>query len=576
MNNFKKALCLLLALVLLLCAAGCNSKKNSTGKKKKNSSKGAASEISSEVSSENSTAIDDEDWEDPVDDDDDREIEDPEEEEAFLEANLKLNNASTPLQSSFLGFNAVYHAYTFRSDKYHRQHSERTAQAELDAAKKSGIHIARTYFDSQMLWDAARKKLDYDSDSMQALYSWCGELKKRDIDVLVNYWYAFREIYGEYFGADHANKKNTYLTGLKPESIYVEGDVPKTIDNFANLMVELVRQLQARGYTNARYLSLSTEPGFTAYEYNGITDPAKLAEIYAKEYLAYANVVNAKLKTAGLRNAVTIMGPNEGATTTNGGYMMKAVYNLDKEGATDLYSSHSYCNNIDILNDNFDYWDEDIKLKLQNFGGGKDKFVFDEYNYGQGNALTWRRNNPYFGTQIALQQMAVLQNGLKSSFMWTLFDQKWPDSNSNNTSDSWENGVHCWGLLPNYIVDSQPHPGFYAFQLIANYLGQSGSKIYGCNYGSAAGQSIYCVMSETPDGSVGVALVNANADRAAVTVNFEKALGKTLYRHEFDPAVILKNESNNILPVSAKISNCKTGFEDILPAYGVTVYTTQK
>ena len=220
MNHFKKALCLLLALVLLLCAAGCNSKKNNTGKKKKNSSKSATAEISSEVSSEDSTAIDDEDWEDPVDDDDDEEIEDPEE-EVFLEANLKLNNASTPLQSSFLGFNAVYHAYTFRSDKYHRQHSERTAQAELDAAKKSGIHIARTYVDSQMLWDAARKKLDYDSDSMQALYRWCGELKKRDIDVLVNYWYAFREIYGEYFGADHANKKNTYLTGLKPESIYV-------------------------------------------------------------------------------------------------------------------------------------------------------------------------------------------------------------------------------------------------------------------------------------------------------------------------------------------------------------------
>ena len=499
----------------------------------------------------------------------------------YNSAEFTLKNGSTPVQKNFLGFNAIYHAYTFRSDSYDRVHTERSAKAELDAVKKSGISTARTQYDSTFAWDEHNKSWDFKSEEMKALYRWCNELKDRGIEVHLSYWHAFRELFDKYPEADHKNKKEPYVystTGTKNKVFYVEGDSEKTFDNFATFINATIENLYANGCTNVKYLSLSTEPGFAYYE-NEKLSAEETAEIYAKNYLAFSNPVHKKLKENGNRNKVTIVGPMEGARTTPNGYMSKAVAKLDTEGAIDLYSSHSYYTGDDLLGDSYPFFSDDIKLKIDGLKGGKDKYIYDEYGvfhsgYSQG--ASWRRENGKYGTHIALQQIASLNIGIKGSYMWTLIDQQWPNNITTNTTDYFEDGVHQWGLLPNYQVNNVPYPGFYAFQLMANYIGVSGAEVYGVDYTNAEFTGIYATMVKLPDGNLGIAVANTNYTEAAVKFNFEKAIKKTLYRHQFNPEKVYCSSDADLIPASAKITHCKDQFVDVVPAFGVTVYTSVK
>ena len=584
MNNLIKIISLLLCFSIIIALTGCQ----------KQGDENTSSLQSEETSSENpndqedqtSSDTEDESTEDTIDDwqEDDFDFDEDFDEDFGLSfyssGEVTLKNGSDPIQNDFLGFNAVYHAYTFRDDAYGRGHTERSAKAELDAVKKSGISVARTYYEYNSAWDAHNKTWDFESTDMQALYRWCLELKDRDIEVHLSYWYAFKDLFDKYLTSDNKNKKDAYVyaDGNKAKPFYVDGDVEKTMENFAVFINATLEHLYANGCTNVKYLSLSTEPGFV-YLGEGKATPEEAAELYAKDFLLYSNAVHKELKKSGLREKVKIVGPNEGARTTPYGYMSKAVCKMDTEGAIDYYSSHSYSTADNLIGDSYSFWDEDIKLKLDGLKCGKDNYIFDEYGvfhsgYSQG--ANWRREQGQYGTQIALQQIASLNNGIRGSYMWTLMDQQWPDNITTNITDYFEDGVHQWGLLPNFQINNLPHPGFYAFQLMANYIGVSGAEVYAVDYSKADSTGIYSTMVKYPDGNVGVAVINMNYAAAAVKVNFEKSVDKTLYRHQFDPDKVQRSVSADIIPASAKITNCKTGFVDVVPALGLTVYTSVK
>jgi hypothetical protein len=596
MNKYIKIISLLLCIAIAFSMVGC--KKKQQENVSSNQSDLTESEANGDTTEEDiedeDTAFDD--WEsiypdddfdeeDTFDQTDDEDYEDEEYDDDFgfgiyNSAEITLKNASAPIQKDFLGFNAIYHAYTFRDDSYNRVHTERSALAELEAVQKSGISVARTYYDYTLAWDGPNKSWNFESADMQALYRWCLELKARNIDVHLSYWSAFKELFDKYLTSDNKNKKDAYVyaAGSKVKAFYVEGNVEKTLENFATFINATLENLYAKGCTNVKYLSLSTEPGF-GYLGDGKATPEQAAELYAKDFLSYSNAVHRKLKASGLRSKVKIIGPNEGARTTPYGYMSKAVCNLDTEGAIDYYSSHSYSTADNLIGDSYAFWDEDIKLKLSGLKCGKDNYIFDEYGvfhsgYSQG--ANWRREQGQYGTQIALQQIATLNNGIRGSYMWTLVDQQWPDNITTNITDYFDDGVHQWGLLPNFQINNVPYPGFYAFQLMANYLGVSGAEVYDVDYSLADSTGVYSAMVKLPDGNESVAVINMNYTAAAVKVNFEKSIGKTLYRHEFNPDEIIPTADATIIPPSAKITNCKKSFVDVLPALGLTVYTTKK
>lgn len=589
MLRLKNIISILLALCMMFSVIGCNetdtvSKDNNSSKSEETLTDTPSTDEPAE-SEENSSEEEEQEPENQEDFEfeDDFFAEDYDEDFSlgfYSSGEVTLKNASDPIQKDFLGFNAIYHAYTFRDDAYNRVHTERSAKAELDAVKKSGISIARTHYDYVSAWDEHNKCWNFESDDMKALYRWCLELKERDIEVHLNYWYAYKELFDKYLTSDNVNKKDAYVyaEGSKVAAFYVEGDREKTLDNFANFINATMENLYAKGCTNVKYLSLSTEPGF-GYLGEGKATPEEAAELYAKDFLSYSNAVHRKLVESGLRSKLKIIGPNEGARTTPYGYMSKAVCKLDTEGAIDYYSSHSYSTADNLIGDSYSFWDEDIKLKLEGLKCGKDNYIYDEYGVfhsGYSEGANWRREKGHYGTQIALQQIATLNNGIRGSYMWTLVDQQWPDNITTNRTDYFEDGVHQWGLLPNFQVNNVPYPGFYAFQLMANYLGVSGAEVYAVDYSKADATGIYSAMVKLPDGNVSVAVINMNYTAAAVKVNFEKSIGKTLYRHQFNPDEVYQTAAADIIPASAKITNCKTTFVDVIPALGLTVYTSKK
>lgn len=570
MTKLKNLLCLILSLVLLISLTACVEQKPQKDNPSSDISSTPTDVDDNLESDDTSSDSDENDSEDLFIDDESADNQGP---GLYYSAEITLKNGSTPIQKDFLGFNAIYHAYTFRNDNLDRVHNDRSAKAELDAVKKSGISVARTYFDYKSAWDNHKKEWNFESEDMQAFYLWCSELQNRDIQVHLSYWSAFSELFDKYLSFDDTS--NIYKEGSKPDAFYVDGDETKTLDNFATFIDNLLKTFKAKGLNNATYLSLSTEPGFVYRENDKLTAD-QTAEIAATEFLKYSNAVHNKLKASGMRESVTIVGPNEGAGTTPPGYMAKAVSRMDTLGAVDLYSSHNYNRPGDMLGDGYTFWNEDIKLKLDGIKGGADKYVYDEYGIilrDNNEAMTARKTNPFFGTQLALQQVASLNNGIRGSYLWTLMDQQWPNNTTVNT-DGFVDGVHNHGILPNFQINNIPHPGFYAFQLMANFIGQSGAEVYDVDYSKAEYSSVYATMVKLPNGDLGIAVVNANQLAANVKLNFEKSLGVTLYRHEYDPIKVSPTADAEIIPPSAKITNAGKTFCDVVPALGLIVYTT--
>lgn len=578
-TNFKKLIALLLALAMLLTAfSGCNGKKS--GSKKNSSEKKANTAVTSDLSSGGNTSSDlnDEDWEDPEDAGAEDDFDDPEEEEAIF-SNIMLHN-KTAVQQNFLGFNAVYHAYAYRKDQYGRTFTEKMAAEETARAARSGIHIARTYYDMDMAWDSKTQRFDFESEKMQGFYRFCLEMKKYNISVLVNHWYISQIAHWVYVHGQPdingmPNVDSNGKTKCHP-AVYVEGDQQATYDKFAEFMVETVKALKMHGCSNANYISALTEPGI--YWDDDWGDIYKEGKEYAvkisNQTAEINNILNRHLRQAGLRGSVTIQGPNISGTAVEKHLTVPYMQNYLKKlepGAVDLISAHRYHGN-EMTADNYELWDE--WLNENESGFSLKNFIYDEYNCDpSGGNVVENRNNAFNGIQIALGNIAMLNHGVQGSFLWSLFDQQWPDSQSTNYE--FYDGVHLTGTAPTLLSSSIVYPSYYSFALTANLVGQLGSSVYAGDDKNTNG--VYAAMTVGKDGSVNILVVNTNVVEAYLTLDFEKTIGgKTMYRHVYKAAEIVPSANTELLPPDLRITTVKQKLKDAVPPYSVVVYTTQQ
>lgn len=578
-TNFKKLIALLLALAMLLTAfSGCNGKKS--GSKKNSSKKKANTAVTSDLSSGGNTSSDlnDEDWEDPEDAGAEDDFDDPEEEEAIF-SNIMLHN-KTAVQQNFLGFNAIYHAYAYRKDQYGRTFNEKMAAEETARAARSGIHIVRTYYDMDMAWDSKTQSFDFESEKMQGFYRFCLEMKKYNISVLVNHWYISQIAHWVYVHGQPdingmPNVDSNGKTKCHP-AVYVEGDQQATYDKFAEFMVETVKALKMHGCSNANYISALTEPGI--YWDDDWGDIYKEGKEYAvkisNQTAEINNILNRHLRQAGLRSSVIIQGPNISGTAVEKHLTVPYMQNYLKKlepGTVDLISAHRYHGN-EMIADNYELWDE--WLNENESGFSLKNFIYDEYNSDpSGGNLVKNRNNAFNGIQIALGNIAMLNHGVQGSFLWSLFDQQWPDSQSTNYE--FDDGVHLTGTAPTLLSSSIVYPSYYSFALTANLVGQLGSSVYAGDDKNTDG--VYAAMTVGKDGSVNILVVNTNTDQAYLTLDFEKTIGgKTMYRHVYKAAEIVPSANTELLPPDLRITNVKQKLKDAVPPYSVVVYTTQQ
>lgn len=198
-------------------------------------------------------------------------------------------------------------------------------------------------------------------------------------------------------------------------------------------------------------------------------------------------------------------------------------------------------------------------------GDDNDKpYCFDEYNvtYDKG---YFRKSH---GADLVGAAIALMNAGVRSSMVWTVFDQQWPNDHSNNP-DNFVDGEHRHGVMPTLRQSNKPYSSYYAFTLLSRYIGGKGTKVYR----GEGGNNTHTTMAVMPDGNVTIIISNVKSESEAFTIELEEALGKKLYRHSFDPEKVVLEERPTILPVDGEFEVGNTISDKIAP-YGVIVYTT--
>ncbi len=204
-----------------------------------------------------------------------------------------------------------------------------------------------------------------------------------------------------------------------------------------------------------------------------------------------------------------------------------------------------------------------IRILPQNLKGN---YWHDEYN------VTFdEKSDPEHGVWMSLGQVAQMNGGGKCSFMWTLFDQQWPN-NHTNSPDAFEDGVHIHGIAPVLTKSLVPHPTYYSWGLVSRYTGGEGTRCY--EGVCLSPEKVAMNINELPDGNYTITVVNYGRTEQDIELKFNTYFDRTFNRHLYDSATI-KPDERAILPGIDKVfENVCDTICDTLPPMSVAVYTT--
>ena len=200
-----------------------------------------------------------------------------------------------------------------------------------------------------------------------------------------------------------------------------------------------------------------------------------------------------------------------------------------------------------------------------------DEFWFDEYNTSNRSSTLANYEHPRHGTDIGAIRTALLNSGIQSSLMWTLFDQQWPNNHTEAPIHQYFDGDHRFGVMPVLTRTLVPYPAYYATQITGYVDGDVGTKAY---EGVGVGD-VTLSMTKSPDGNVTVLVVNDTAESTEITIDFEESIGKKLYRYLYDPATVLPDENATPIPTDKTFENVEATLTDTLPPYSVVAYTSK-
>lgn len=220
-------------------------------------------------------------------------------------------------------------------------------------------------------------------------------------------------------------------------------------------------------------------------------------------------------------------------------------------------------------NSSYDAWCSWIKTYLKYLDDG-DTFWFDEYNT-IGRGVFEDYDHPKHGTEIAMARIAFMNMGLQSSLMWTLFDQQWPNNHTMAPKNRFIDGDHRFGIMPLLTRSLTPYPAYYALQITGYAGGSEGTVIY---KGIGDGE-VNLSMTEAPDKTVTVLVVNDDPKEAEITVTAERPFNCDLYRYLYDPAAIIPDEKATPIPSDKTFKNVGECFTDVIPPYSVVAYTSK-
>ena len=504
-----------------------------------------------------------------------------EEDDIYYEELTIKNSASSP--SYFRGINFIHQMASYYTDSFGRLYTDKQRQYELELMENMGVKMIRAFYGSSLTYNPQTGEQDFNSQGMKEFISALKAMDSIDIEVGVTAIWQMKDL------VDNKESNVTSRFSLGAPGIVVKDDWNATLKNYRNFIKNTVLTLKANGVNNMGYFFAYTECNNTFND--GLNIKGEKAENfrddreYEKLYPLYDDLITALdggLKDAGLRNSYKIVGPCDNWRADDGSEPESLLVKYTVENLADkvdIIGSHNgydraneYVNDMyyEIPPENLTYPMEQAK-KI-----GKEYWV-DEYNvaatrYGY-EAVRLANKNPWKGVALGAMVNSVMNMGdVSNMFLWTLWDEQWPDNTESDVDGEFDNGVQICGYLNCLFETQTPLYPWYALSLLTRYVGEG--NVYPCE---GPGYVVYASAIKRNDGETTVVVTNYDVMEANVKINFEKSMGgKNFYRYIYDANTIKPVSGYEMIAADAVAKNVTTGFYDEIPSGSVVIYTTEK
>ena len=224
---------------------------------------------------------------------------------------------------------------------------------------------------------------------------------------------------------------------------------------------------------------------------------------------------------------------------------------------------------MQYLTDNYyDFWCKDVRDKIKLLGNGVPLW-YDEYNCLH-KALNGYYTDPMHGVRYAMGTIALMNAGVENALVWSVADQQWPNNHTNN-NDSFTDGVQHCGVIPMLNKTLVPRPSFYAIQMLANFFGGKGTKVYAEQSGATR---LHSVLTEQPDGNITVAVVSMREKQTKFSLDIGAEEKRTLYRYVYNSKEIVPDEMAEMLASDKFIKVQGSVISDTILPNSILIYTT--
>ncbi|HEX2950922.1 MAG TPA: hypothetical protein VHV83_15370 [Armatimonadota bacterium] len=278
-------------------------------------------------------------------------------------------------------------------------------------------------------WEAEYGKRTPDTEGMRRLCETLDIYKQAGADIQLHEWgYTFPE-----------------WCRAKERTIH-----PEERRHFTDSFADMVKYLRDdRGFSNIKYVTIYNEPNWGGVSW--------------EDYAAVYRSLDASLKSAGLREQVAVLGPDEANERK---WLPKAVSELND--AMDCYEVHNYTCDTGSEFGSF------IGVRVLDLPASRSKtmvpprkrLVISEFGMCDGMS-TWENpnvNSYKYGMFLADSAIAAANAGVSGMLVWCLMDVDF-------------GGDLKWGLWKSKSEGWEPRPGYYAWSLITRYT-ERDSMVY--------------------------------------------------------------------------------------------------
>jgi alpha-galactosidase len=361
-------------------------------------------------------------------------------------------------------------------------------------------------------WESEKGKITTDSEGMRDLKSTIAFYKEVGSDIALTEW---------------GYELPAWTKSIK------QIPSPEMRLAFAQSWAALLKYLRIDcGFTNLKYVILYNEPNSLDWE----------------GYSAVYRALDKSLKDAGLRQNISIIGPDEACSNW---LLPKAVQQLDD--VIDYYDAHNYISNSGRESQ---FWVKpriDIMPKIAGSKSVPARKRFLVMEFGMSNDMSaWAtpHNDSYkYGMFLADSAITSCNEGVSGMAMWCLMDTDY--------------GTRMkWGLWKFLDEGWTPRPGFYAWSLLTRYI-ELGSSV---NALTSNAQNVASVAFRAPDNGKWTLL---SANRANIKVSFTLTglpAGSHWQQFIYSEATIPTVDKEMLRPSATITANKKGEFAGILPA----------